>query len=627
MIEKGNKLKLCLGCLFDFSLLNNTSNFEDLYTKNYKPLISFIYGKPDLPLTIYISGAFIDWVSRYHEEFFMILEELVQRKQIEVLGGGFHSPLFPLLPPSDRVGQIELLTTNLRKQVGKRPRGAWLPASAWESSMIASLNTCGIEYILLDKLMFDFTNQKEIDGTFPVILEDNGKTIIAFPFENSYANLNKYTPEAFIESLMTTYTLEKEQIAVVILPEKNLSKIFAENSSTELWIEKFLNIIAQQKNPIELTTPGKILKTKQMYTRASIPSGISPFYCEDCFNDKGSKISAKTSLKQLLIKSTALYNLYAKNLYVYSLVNQIKGDKTRKKNAREDLWKSQNIGFFIIKEPAPTYNEIKLRNLAYRYLLRAEKTSRIRGVFTPSINSYDFDLDGIKEYLCQLETHNSYVHAKGGKIFEFDILAVHRNYINLDTSNSGLFIDHFFSIEEAQQLKQGKKLALPSVFAESLYYDTNIDSSKIELNLRTNGYFGSFQQPIALKKQYVFRNEGIQVQYILKNESPFPLSGIFATELDLAITSESEKKPIMAVYTEDIRKESPIETSTFEDVSWIRFDDPETGVRFTLDSNENPTATVIPVSSSLSTKVFLSWKVELSPNYETEKMVFLKISC
>jgi hypothetical protein len=98
-------------------------------------------------------------------------------------------------------------------------------------------------------------------------------------------------------------------------------------------------------------------------------------------------------------------------------------------------------------------------------------------------------------------------------------------------------------------------------------------------------------------------------------------------ELDLAISPESPKEPVMAVYTEDVRKEGPIETCTYDDVSWIRLDDQETGTRFTLDSNENSTATIIPIHDTLSTKVFLSWNVELSPNFETEKMVFLKISC
>jgi hypothetical protein len=125
----------------------------------------------------------------------------------------------------------------------------------------------------------------------------------------------------------------------------------------------------------------------------------------------------------------------------------------------------------------------------------------------------------------------------------------------------------------------------------------------------------------------MFRNEGIQVQYILKNESPFPLSGIFMIELDIALSAALLKNPVMAVYTEDARKEGPIEQCTYDDVSWIRLDDVETGTRFTLDSNENPTATIVPDNNLLCTRIYLSWKVELSPNFETEKMAFLKISC
>ena len=148
-------LKLCFGTCCTLTPGLDSAEYELQYQNSYKPLISALYNLPGLPFTIYMSGTLIDWMEHNHAEFFMILEEMVSRKQIDILGGGFFSPLFPLLPPADRVGQIELLTTTLRKYFGKRPRGVWLPSSAWEPSMVSSLNTCGIEYILLDKIMLE----------------------------------------------------------------------------------------------------------------------------------------------------------------------------------------------------------------------------------------------------------------------------------------------------------------------------------------------------------------------------------------------------------------------------------------------------------------------------------------
>jgi alpha-amylase len=131
-VNNGTKiLKLCFGSDCSFLPGLDSSVYEEQYQTIYKPLISSLYAQPELFFTLYLSGTLIDWMEQHHEEFFMILEEMVSRKQIEVLGGGYYSPLFPLIPPADRVGQTELLTTVLRKYFGKRPRGAWLTASAW----------------------------------------------------------------------------------------------------------------------------------------------------------------------------------------------------------------------------------------------------------------------------------------------------------------------------------------------------------------------------------------------------------------------------------------------------------------------------------------------------------------
>ena len=78
----------------------------------------------------------------------------------------------------------------------------------------------------------------------------------------------------------------------------------------------------------------------------------------------------------------------------------------------------------------------------------------------------------------------------------------------------------------------------------------------------------------------------------------------------------------------------------FDDVSWIQLLDPCSNCTMTIEANENPSVSVFPIileSKTLGSKektqkidgvrVFLYWKVDLSSNYETEKTVFLKLSC
>ena len=92
----------------------------------------------------------------------------------------------------------------------------------------------------------------------------------------------------------------------------------------------------------------------------------------------------------------------------------------------------------------------------------------------------------------------------------------------------------------------------------------------------------------------------------------------------------------MTLYAHESRQECPIDTGHFDDVSWLLIDDRDAGVKFTLDTNENSSVSVFPIvwksknaneqiNKLDGVRLFLYWKVELGPNYETEKLAFLKI--
>jgi hypothetical protein len=629
-------VKLCFGISCNLLPGLDSEAYETQYETIYKPLISTLYTLPELPFTIYISGTLIDWMEQHHTEFFMILEEMFSRKQIEILGGGYYSPLFPLIPAADRVGQLELLTTVLRKYFGKRPRGAWLTSSAWEPSLVSSLCSCGIEYVLLDKLLLETSGANGVDGFSPVTLEDNGKTITAVPVDNRYRNLGQFSPADFLGEIGSYVRHDQERIVVVFLDQSAAAQLFPPDDESSSWFASFLDLLKTREFGIELSTIGRYLKNKTLYRRAYISSGMSPCDLEDMSAQENVKILARTSIKHALLKSSSIMNLYAKMMYVHILVNQLRGDKSRKKNAREELWRAQNSDVYRTPNAKDSAVSRSLRTLTYKNLLVAEKATRLRGVFSPSIITFDFDLDGLKEYLCQLESLNMYVHSYGGKIFEFDIFKVYRNYCDLSLPTSGLFIDHFIGQDDIAQIKKGNLQSVRPVFSETLYQDVAVDPARHEINLKANGLFGSFQQPVTLRKQYTFRNEGIQVQYILKNDSPLNLSGVFMIELDLSLAETRRMVPGLTVYAHDARQETSVDTGHYDDVSWLLIDDREAGVKFTLDTNENPSVSIFPIlwkgknatepiNMLEGVRIFLYWKVDLGPNYEMEKMAFLKI--
>jgi alpha-amylase/alpha-mannosidase (GH57 family) len=118
--------------------------FENLYNDKIRPLVSALYQFPRIQVVFHYSGVLYHWIERHHPELIILLNDLLNRKQAELLSGGFYEPMMPLLPQIDRIGQIEMQTTYIRKQFGKRPLGCWLPANTWEQNLPGALVVCGM---------------------------------------------------------------------------------------------------------------------------------------------------------------------------------------------------------------------------------------------------------------------------------------------------------------------------------------------------------------------------------------------------------------------------------------------------------------------------------------------------
>ena len=206
--------------------------------------------------------------------------------------------------------------------------------------------------------------------------------------------------------------------------------------------------------------------------------------------------------------------------------------------------------------------------------------------------------------------------------------------------HSGMFIDYLLPEAALQHLKEGNLEALTSVFSDNIYQETEVNTIRSELKLSTSGLFDtSIDQPVSLRKQYTFFSDGAQVQYILKNDSPFNLSAYFVVEIDIALEETDSITPSLSLYDceENQKKERSITTDVFNKVSWIQLEDPEGKIQFTIEANEVPGFIVIPVygickkgSETVEqlirgVRMFFYWRTDLNSNYEMEKLLFFKI--
>lgn len=116
-------INLVLGTSNCIATGTSEAQIEQLYQRAYKPFLTTLYTFPEISLTLHYNGVLLEWFQDNRPEFVMLLNEMVKRGQIELLGGTFYETVLPLIPSSDRTAQVEMLTTLMRRRFGKRPRG------------------------------------------------------------------------------------------------------------------------------------------------------------------------------------------------------------------------------------------------------------------------------------------------------------------------------------------------------------------------------------------------------------------------------------------------------------------------------------------------------------------------
>ncbi len=554
------------------------SLYEETYQVCWRPFLSSLYRFPEIYAALHYTGSVLRWLEARHPEFLMLLEEMTARKQIELLGGGFFAPLFPLVPGADRLGQIELLTTYIRKAFGKRPRGSWIQEYAWEPGLVSSLQTCGFDYTFLPERHFRLAGATL---GLPAVTEDQGRSLTVFPVFDAMESFER--PLAPFEACAAL----RERIGALPLytmfyPDRASRRLWEDSGleSPDVFFERAFAALRREAENIETTTPGRFLKSGKRSGRAYFPSQASAFLMQRSLPEGGSPCAHERmplfgegrdagcesaylagNPRRLLLRHEESMALYAKMHYVRILVGQLRGDKSRKKTAQEELWRGQ-CGEAYWYGPSGGLLRLPVRAAAYAALIEAEKTTRQRGSFSPGLILADIDFDGEKELLYQGGDYNAYVHLRGGHLFELDSMRTKTNYVNVLSDlpqadgkprSRRCFHDRVFPVGTF-----GKEAGS---FHEATYeVDASAPSAHLAV-LSREGYaaLAGIDRLLGLRKSFAFKKGAMTVEYEITNRENLPLAFRFAVEFNLAAGLEPAQVALEAA-------------PAAEDAAPIRFD-------------------------------------------------------
>ncbi len=590
--------------------------FSSQYYEYYK-LLEFLYAHPSCQLSISISGRHLDWFARNHREFLLVLSELIDRKQVEILGGAYYNPLLPTILPVDRVAQIELYTTALRRHTGKRPRGMVIPNNAWDPSLVSCLKTCSMDFVMMDSRLIPQGRKSFL----PYIVQEQGKIIYVLgqnqqqsPFQSTDGAGQKahltISPKDYLAGLeKEVFSACPEAENPLVCLSLNLEQM---NQLLETqWLQQLDNVISQEQlRPVfQWNLPSRYIKMTQHYQRTYIPAGVLLVDHDSPVQELQDGRDSILTPYDYLLQNTGTYLLYSKMMYLSILVSQSRGDKNRRKNVRDLLMESQAGEAYSVQSTKASSSSQKN---AYHSLLHAERIAREYTGFYDSVTSYDYDADGIREYICQFQPYNAYIQRRGGSIFEFDVFQTFRNYAGRGETGFGLFLDYF--LEDFSSRRN-------DLFSRQLYKERGFDGKRKNIELTARGAVGQNGQQVSLKKNYVVSPDGILVQYIIKNESLEPLRQVFAVDshiqLDAAGGDRLDTELICGQEEELQVFHSQLPEGKGREVSQVRFSDQEVSFVFVL----NEQADLQTEAQNGKLLVSLCWQLEIPPQREVEKKI------
>ena len=524
--------------------LSDTQKLNNLYETGLKPWLTLLYAHPRILMSISVSGPILSYYYENYPEAIQILGELTNRHQVEIISCGYYSPIFPLLFPIDRSAQIETLNTLLRDTVGKRPRGLSLFSSIWDPSLVTTFQSCGIEYVLLDKSLVPPAK----NSFQPIISSEQGKNIKILTVHNDLLPLpgengNQWSVRV-IKSLPEDF---EEARSMIVCLKFSLEQLVSVRNDPGF--HSFVDFIESENNIIQLTIPQVYLKTVRHFVTYYIPAGMHGKLSDrtsQAFEVKHNSSSFPFTIHDYLNTYVQSRRLYERMMYISMLISSCHGgDKMRKKAAQEKLWEAQAGDNFVSATTALPSVASKIQK-AYRLLNEAERFVKESKSQNESITSFDYNGDGLNEYVCQMEKFNAVVSQSGGQIVDFNLLYAGANPASSlsrierfdglnDFYNRGFFVDHLLEYEQFDSFIQNKNVP-NTIFSLCPYEEKRFDNKRKEIQLEAHGTFSSMKLLVSLKKNFNFSSNGVSVQYILKNESPFPLKGIFAVELNLAQT-------------------------------------------------------------------------------------------
>jgi alpha-amylase len=249
---------------------------EDVYEHAYSPMLHALERHPGIRLGLHYTGPLLQWMAANRPEAIVQIRGLVERGQVEIVGGGFYEPILVTLPDRDRHGQLIRMREELEALVGSRPAGAWLAERVWEPSLAYDLAAAGYEWTVLDDNHLRAASIREDEMWAPLTTDDRGRRLTIFGTEQGLRYRIPFRPvDEVIAYLRERTTPDGRFVGMMGDDGEKFGAwpgTFEYCWSHEHWVDRMFDAIERESGWLSTVTPSEWLAGHRPTTRAYFPT-------------------------------------------------------------------------------------------------------------------------------------------------------------------------------------------------------------------------------------------------------------------------------------------------------------------------------------------------------------------
>ncbi len=465
--------------------------FEQVYEESYVPLIAALERHPAVRLSLHYTGSLLDWFEAAHPEFLRRIALLVQRNQVEMVSGGYYEPILPMIPDTDKVGQIRRLTKRIQRDFGTHATGMWIAERVWEPGLPRFLRGAGIEWTILDDVHFKNAGLEDSDLYGYYATEDQSSVLKVYATSKLLRYTIPWRPvRETIENLRSLATTDSRRIAVMgddgekfgSWPDTGPYCWGADGHSG--WVEEFFTALEQNSEWLHTTPLGEYARSHPALGRIYIPTSsyiemtewALPAQKAYTFGKLLHQLEAEHRddilqfmrggfWRNFLVRYPEINNQHKKMLRVHE--NVYRAGATEESGLVQ-LWKAQANDTYWHGLFGGIYMG-HVRSAIYHHLIKAENAADRLQFGTEHWQRYeftDFDRDSRDELIIESDSQNLYVDfQRGGTLFEWDMRRSMHNLLSVMTRHQEGYHQTLMQYERERRQRGGASIVSTTIAA------------------------------------------------------------------------------------------------------------------------------------------------------------------